>query len=41
MEVYPPKVRHWIKRKGGLSRRMIFLQGRELTAFYPTCHGSH
>jgi hypothetical protein len=40
MDVYPPKVRHWIQRKGGLSRRMIFLQGRELTAFYPTCHDS-
>jgi hypothetical protein len=37
MEVYPPSVRSWIRRKGGLSRKMIFLQGRELAAFYPRC----
>jgi hypothetical protein len=37
MEVYPPKVRSWIRRKGGLSRKMIFLTGRELAAFYPPC----
>lgn len=40
MEVYPPKVRHWIQRRGGLSRHMIFLQGRELATFYPLCPGS-
>jgi hypothetical protein len=37
MEVYPPKVRNWIRRKGGLSRKMIYLTGRELAAFYPRC----
>jgi hypothetical protein len=37
MDAYPPKVRSWIRRKGGLSSRMIFLQGRELAAFFPPC----
>jgi len=40
MDVYPPKVRNWIRRKGGLSRRMIYLQGRELAAIYPRCGAS-
>jgi hypothetical protein len=40
MEVYPAKVRHWIQRKGGLSRKMIYLQGRELAAFYPRCRSA-
>jgi hypothetical protein len=35
--VYPSSVRHWITRHGGLSRRMIYLQGRELYAFVPSC----
>jgi hypothetical protein len=37
MEVYPARVRNWLRRKGGLSRKMIYLQGRELAAFYPPC----
>lgn len=37
MEVYPPKVRNWIRRKGGLSRHMIYMRGRDLTDFYPPC----
>jgi hypothetical protein len=41
MEVYPAKVRNWIRRKGGLSRKMIFLQGRELAAFYRRCRAAH
>jgi hypothetical protein len=35
--VYPSRVRHWIARHGGLSRHMIYLQGRELYAFVPSC----
>jgi hypothetical protein len=35
--IYPGSVRHWINRHGGLSRHMIFLQGRELTAIVPSC----
>src|SRR5690606_4855054 len=30
---YPASVRRWIARKGGLSRKMIYMQGRELYAF--------
>ena len=36
-EAYPAAVRHWITRHGGLSRKMIFMQGRELRAFVPAC----
>jgi len=34
---YPASVRAWIRRHGGLSRRVILLRGRELTALYPAC----
>jgi hypothetical protein len=37
MEIYPENVRSWIARRGGLSPRMKFLTGRELTAMYQTC----
>lgn len=35
--IYPTSVRHWIKRNGGLSRKMIYLQGRALTRIVPSC----
>lgn len=35
--IYPPRVRHWLNRHGGLSRKMIFMQGHELAAFVPAC----
>jgi hypothetical protein len=34
---YPPPVRAWIARHGGLTKRLIFLHGSELTAMYPAC----
>jgi hypothetical protein len=34
---YPPPVRAWITRHGGLTKRLIYLQGSELTAMYPAC----
>ncbi len=37
MDIYPEHVRHWIARRGGLSPRMMFLSGRELSAMYHTC----
>ena len=37
MQVYPHKVRSWISRKGGLSGRMMYLQGRELAQMHPAC----
>ena len=35
--IYPASVRHWITRHGGLSRKMIFLQGRELDGIVASC----
>jgi hypothetical protein len=37
MDVYPERVRSWIKERGGLSPRMMYLSGRELAAMYQTC----
>ena len=37
MDIYPEQVRGWIARRGGLSPRMMYLSGRELTAMYNTC----
>lgn len=34
---YPPPVRAWINRHGGLTQRLIYLRGPELTAMYPAC----
>jgi hypothetical protein len=34
---YPARVRAWITRHGGLSRKLILLHGRELTALYESC----
>lgn len=36
--MYPFEVRHWIDQRGGLSPRMIFLSGRELSAMYRPCY---
>jgi hypothetical protein len=36
-DLYPPRVRAWINRNGGLSRKMIFLQGRALAGIVPSC----
>jgi len=35
--IYPTSVRSWINRHGGLSRKMIFLEGREVYRFVPSC----
>jgi len=37
LAAYPPPVRQWIARHGGLSARMLLLRGRELAAMYPRC----
>ena len=34
---YPARVQAWIKRKGGLGQKFIYLRGRELAALYPRC----
>jgi hypothetical protein len=35
---YPEAVQAWIKRRGGLKQKAIFLRGRELAALYPRCN---
>nr|WP_315838723.1 hypothetical protein [Bradyrhizobium prioritasuperba] len=35
--MYPPTVRDWILRNGGLRRKTIVLRGRALAAMYPRC----
>jgi hypothetical protein len=37
LEAYPPPVRDWISRRGGLTSRLLLLRGRELTAIYRPC----
>jgi len=37
MAVYPAQVKNWINRRGGLTRQMKILSGRELASMYPTC----
>jgi hypothetical protein len=37
IDSYPAGVRAWIKARGGLSTKLIYLRGRELTALYPRC----
>jgi hypothetical protein len=36
-DVYPASVRHWINKHGGLSRRMIFLEGTQLHGIVASC----
>ena len=38
MQVYPPAIRSWIVRHGGLRPALIELRGRELAEMYPACH---
>jgi len=35
--IYPASVRRWIVRHGGLSRHMIYLQGRDLGGIVRSC----
>jgi hypothetical protein len=37
MKAYPAAVRGWIRRRGGLTSRLLLLRGRELAAIYPAC----
>jgi hypothetical protein len=38
MEIYPQNVRRWLARKGGLTRTMKYLTGRELASMYTSCN---
>ncbi len=35
--IYPRRVRRWISRHGGLSRKMIYMQGRDLRGIVAYC----
>ena len=37
LETYPAAVRNWIRRRGGLTSRLLLLRGRELAAIYRAC----
>lgn len=37
IDIYPPRIRSWIARRGGLSHHMKYLRGSELAAIYPMC----
>jgi hypothetical protein len=37
LDAYPSAVRSWIRRRGGLTSRILLLRGRELAAIYPLC----
>ena len=36
-EMYPPIIRSWIARQGGLGERTIVLEGRDLATIYRHC----
>ena len=36
-QLYPPMIRRWISRHGGLGPNMIVMKGRELANFYRAC----
>ncbi len=36
--MYPPSVKRWINQRGGLTTRMIYLRGKELTSLYHSCY---
>jgi hypothetical protein len=38
--IYPPSVRRWINRHGGLTRHMIFMQGSDLNGVVASCGGA-
>ena len=40
MKFYPPSLRQWIARRGGLNSRLTLLRGRELAAIVPPCTAS-
>jgi len=36
-DMYPERIRHWIRANGGLHQQLIYLRGRQLAALYPIC----
>lgn len=38
--IYPSSVKRWINRNGGLSRKMIYMQGRDMRGIVSDCAGT-
>jgi hypothetical protein len=36
-DIYPGEIRAWLKKRGGLKPKMVFLSGSELAAMYRLC----
>ncbi|AVT78712.1 hypothetical protein KQX63_23570 [Rhodopseudomonas palustris] len=36
--MYPTSIRRWIAKRGGLTRHMIFLRGKQLMSMYRPCY---
>jgi hypothetical protein len=36
-DMYPERIRQWIRANGGLHQKLVYLRGRQLAAFYPIC----
>jgi hypothetical protein len=36
-DIYPGEIRAWLKRRGGLKPKMVYLSGSELMAMYRSC----
>lgn len=41
MRLYPPEIRDWIERHGGLKPQIMALRGKELSALYDICPEEH
>jgi len=37
LSLYPRRLQSWIRQRGGLTERPIYLRGRALAALFPTC----
>ena len=37
MRLYPPEIREWIERHGGLKPQIMAMRGKELSALYDMC----
>ena len=37
IDIYPPRIRSWLAKRGGLSPHMKYLRGHELATIYPAC----
>ena len=37
IDIYPPRIRSWLAKRGGLSPHMKYLRGSELASIYPAC----